>query len=91
MRYAVITCISTICLSLGVAMAAPGKGQGKGPRPFESFDKDGNSQLTKEEVAGTPQMSNDFEVIDTDKDGNISKDELEAYRTAQHTQRMKSN
>jgi Ca2+-binding EF-hand superfamily protein len=70
-------------------MAAPGKGQG--PHPFESFDKDGNKELSKEEVAAAPQIGGDFDVIDTDKSGSITKDELEAYRTAQHAQRMKSN
>ncbi len=80
----------TICsLSCGVVLAAPGKG--KGPRPFESFDKDGNKELSKEEVAAAPQIGGDFEVIDTDKSGSISKDELEAYRTTKHAQRMKSN
>ncbi len=91
MRFPKKIAMTICCLSCGVALAAPGKGQGKGPRPFESFDKDGNKELTKEEVATAPQIGGDFDVIDTDKSGSISKDELEAYRTAQHAQRMKSN
>lgn len=88
MKRMIIIFLSLLSFSLGTAFGAPGKGSAKGPKPFESFDKDGNHKLTKEEVATAPRMSEDFDRIDTDKDGTISEEELTAYRAANKGQRM---
>lgn len=88
MKRMTIIFLSLLSFGLGTAFGAPGKGSAKGPRSFDSFDKDGDHKLTKEEVAATPRMSEDFDTIDTDKDGTISEEELTAYRAAHKGQRM---
>jgi hypothetical protein len=88
MKYLTHIFILFAAMSFGVAPGAPGKAQGKGPKTFESLDKDGDHKLTKEELATAPKMSADFEQIDANKDGSISEDELTAYRAAHQGQRM---
>lgn len=88
MKYLTSLIIFSAAMSFGVATGAPGKAQGKGPKTFESLDKDGDHKLTKEELATAPGMSEDFDKIDSNKDGAISEDELTAYRAANQGQRM---
>lgn len=58
-----------------------GQGDRKGSRPsideiFEMMDADKNSLLEESELKGP--LKNDFATIDTDEDGFITKEELEA-------------
>jgi Ca2+-binding EF-hand superfamily protein len=88
MKYLTHFFIFLAAISVGVASGAPGKAQGKGPKTFDSMDKDGDHKLTKEELASAPKMSEDFDNIDSNKDGSITEDELTAYRAAHQGQRM---
>ena len=55
---------------------------------FEELDKNHDDKLTREEVAGDPLWSKDFDIADTNHDGFISKAEFKKHeadlkRTAQ--------
>lgn len=64
------------------AAAAPpaGKGRGRGRQLVEGtvarFDSDGDGKVSKAEFVGAPTPLFDF--ADTDKDGNLSKEEIAA-------------
>lgn len=52
----------------------------KGSERFKKADSDGNGTLSKEEAEkGMPRLAKNFDAIDTNKDGQISPDEIRAY------------
>lgn len=54
----------------------------RGGERFKAADKDGNGQLSKEEVAASmPRVGERFDALDTNKDGQLSPSELRAGRT----------
>lgn len=50
-----------------------GRGQG-----FTRWDADGDGMLSRAEVANAPRLSQDFDAIDTNKDGLLTVEELQA-------------
>lgn len=50
-------------------------GQGQG---FTRWDANGDGMLSRAEVASAPRLSQDFDAIDTNKDGLLTVDELQA-------------
>lgn len=68
-----------------VVLAQPPSGsQPQGPRQgaterFRQADKDGNGMLSREEAKALPHLEKHFDEIDTNKDGQISKDEMRAF------------
>lgn len=47
---------------------------------FKSADKDGNGSLSKEEAQqGMPQLAKNFDKIDANHDGQVSRDEIKQY------------
>jgi len=50
-----------------------------GPR----VDTDGNGQISRDEAKAAPRLSQNFDAIDANKDGSLSRDELHAWRRAQ--------
>ena len=51
------------------------------PRPrMAQLDKNGDGNISREEAAASPRLSQDFDRIDTNKDGVLSQDELRAAR-----------
>jgi len=60
-------------------MAHRGGGHGRG-EGFRKFDLNGDSKLSREEVANAPRLLQEFDAIDTDKDGFLSVEELQAAR-----------
>ena len=55
--------------------------QGRGEERFKAADKDGNGTLSKEEVsASMPRLASRFDALDTNKDDQLSPDELRAAR-----------
>jgi Ca2+-binding EF-hand superfamily protein len=58
----------------------PHHGHGpKGERGIAKLDKDGNKSISRDEAKGHPHLEKDFDVIDTNKDGQLSPDELHAH------------
>jgi Ca2+-binding EF-hand superfamily protein len=55
----------------------PGRhgGQGQG---WLRWDADGDGKLSRQEVANAPRLAQDFDAIDTNRDGFLTADELQA-------------
>jgi Ca2+-binding EF-hand superfamily protein len=51
--------------------------QGRG---FARLDTDGDGKLSRQEVANEPRLAQSFDAIDTNKDGFLTKEELQAAR-----------
>lgn len=49
-------------------------------------DKDGDGAISREEANGKKRLSAHFDAIDSNKDGKLSKEELQASRSASHPQ-----
>jgi hypothetical protein len=67
----------------GSSASAPGKvKQGKGR--FKAADKDGDGAISKAEAdaAGMKGVSKNFDKMDANKDGKVSRDEAKAWRQA---------
>ena len=59
--------------------AAPPAGGGAGER-FKQYDKDGDGLLSRSEVDQIkPLLATNFDAIDTNKDGSLSREEIRAY------------
>ena len=71
------------------AAGQPGAAKGehrhhRGGGRLKGADKDGDGAISKSEAdaAGMKRLSGDFDKIDANKDGKITRDEMRAYRTA---------
>lgn len=74
--------------SIASAQAEAEPKQTRGEERFKAADKDGNGTLSKEEVsASMPRLAGRFDSLDTNKDGQLSADELRAA----HAGREKRN
>jgi hypothetical protein len=49
------------------------------PKTFKDLDANKDGKLSKDEVAGDPTWSADFDAADTNKDGYISKSEFKKH------------
>ena len=47
---------------------------------LKAADKDGDGRISREEAAALPHLAKNFDRLDTNKDGFISRDELQAAR-----------
>lgn len=47
---------------------------------WKRLDANGDGKLSRQEVANHPRLANDFDAIDTDRDGFLSPEELQAAR-----------
>lgn len=66
-------------------MARPHHGHGHGHehgRHLDQLDKDKDGSISKAEAAGHPMLSSGFATIDGNKDGKLSKEELQASHKA---------
>ena len=68
-----------------------GKGEHRAHRGerMKAADKDGDGAISKAEAdaAGMKRLSANFDKLDTNKDGKLSRDEMKAARKAQHAER----
>ena len=84
--------LSALLLASGAAFAQmtpndPSKNTDKGmptkgvshDAMWDSLDANRDGYLTKDELAGSPGMVHNFDMIDTDHDGKISKAEWKAH------------
>jgi hypothetical protein len=49
------------------------------PKSFKELDANKDGKLSKDEVAGDPTWTADFDAADTNKDGSISKSEFKKH------------
>lgn len=55
---------------------------GEGPfPPFSELDRDGDGQLSREEVAGIEPLHRQFEAADVGQDGSLDQSEFSAFET----------
>jgi len=47
-------------------------------------DADGDGSISRDEAKAAPRLTENFDAIDTNKDGMLSRDELAAWRSAHH-------
>lgn len=70
------------------ASSPRGQGLGKPARPsFKSMDLNHDKMLSREEVKGRPMLEKNFDAIDSNKDGQITRAEMKAYREAHKGER----
>ncbi|SBV51972.1 hypothetical protein XBLMG947_2762 [Xanthomonas bromi] len=66
-------------LSTGAAFAATVPAAGDAPRPAK-LDKNGDGMIDRSEAAADPTLATQFDTLDTNKDGKLSRDERPHHR-----------
>lgn len=66
-------------LSTGAAFAATVPASGDAPRPAK-LDKNGDGVIDRSEAAAVPARAAQFDTLDTNKDGKLSRDERTHHR-----------
>ena len=64
---------------------APGAstpGPGKARAHLKDLDVNNDQMISRDEAKGRPRLAKNFDAIDTNKDGQLSRAELKAYRQA---------
>lgn len=85
------TLIAALFLVPAIAFAADNTSAPKGERGshFKKADTDGNGTLSRAEVEKSlPRLAKQFDQIDTNKDGQLSRDELKAAKKTQKSQKQ---
>ena len=62
----------------------------RGAERFKAADKNGDGSLTREEAKSMPKVAKNFDAIDADKSGTVTKKEIHDYMKA-HRQERKKN
>ena len=62
----------------------------RGEERFKAADKDGDGSLTREEATGMPKVAKNFDAVDADKSGTVTKKEIHDYMKAHRQERKKS-
>lgn len=76
--------LTFLSVALGVALSGNAlAGHGK-----TKLDLNGDKVISRQEAAARPMIAQNFDRIDTNRDGVLSKDELKAFRKA-HRKEMK--
>jgi len=82
--------LALILAHAAVLAATPGSG-GRGADPFKKADADGNGVLSRAEVERfLPRLARHFDVIDADRDGNLTADEIRIWSRASRGYRRAS-
>ena len=69
--------------AIGFAADNPAAPKGERGSHFKKADTDGNGTLSRAEAEkGMPGLAKNFDQIDTNKDGQLSRDELKAFKKA---------
>jgi Ca2+-binding EF-hand superfamily protein len=84
-KYAIAAAIG-LAFAVGAAQANEDKMQ-KVEAKFKAADKNGDGTLDKTEAAALPNVSKNFDAIDTDKDGTVSLEEILAARKGKKQQK----
>ena len=89
------TVVSLAAIALAAASFAALAGEG-GPRGdhFKKADTNGDGMISKAEAAAMPRLAKNFDVIDANKDGQVTADEMRAFhetRRAEHWKKVDAN
>ncbi|MCX8005783.1 MAG: hypothetical protein N2688_12660, partial [Burkholderiaceae bacterium] len=66
------------------AGGAHGAAGGHGAGMFARLDTNGDGFIDRNEAASRPRLAQQFDAIDSNRDGRLSKDELRAWRQQHH-------
>jgi len=65
--------------------------QAKAAERFRHADTDGDGAISRAEAEkNAPRLAKKFELIDANKDGKLTQEELRAYRDARHSRKEKT-
>jgi Ca2+-binding EF-hand superfamily protein len=70
--------------------AHKGERQAKAAERFKHADTNGDGKISRAEAEkNAPRLAKKFDAIDADKDGQLTQDELRAYRESKRSRRDK--
>lgn len=81
-------------LVTGFAFAQSGSSQSstaKMDRHFSYTDTNGDRFIGRDEAAHYPALMKDFNAIDSNKDGKLSREEMQSYRLGTHAKQRTAN
>ena len=73
--------IAALIAALGAASAYADDGEQRKQR-VEKLDTNGDGVISRAEAGKAPRLAKSFDAIDANKDGQLSKEELAAFRKA---------
>jgi hypothetical protein len=78
----ILTLVTASMLSIGLLSNTTAQGfmESRIMKKMEESDKNKDGFLSREEAKNMPRLEKNFDAIDTNKDNQLSKDELAAYR-----------
>lgn len=79
------TALTVLTVAIGVMLA----GDASADRGKAKIDLDGDKVISRQEAAARPVLARNFDRIDSNRDGVLTKDELKAFRKA-HRKEMKA-
>lgn len=79
-RTLLMSSISVLMLSATAAFAGPGEG-------MRHLDTNGDGVISREEAARAPRLAQNFDAIDTNKDGKLTPDEMRAFHQQKQMER----
>jgi len=79
-----MTAIALVSASSLVFAADGGPQRGAFLERLKAADTDGNGMISRAEAAALPRLAAHFDAIDTNKDGQLTADELRAFHQAHH-------
>ena len=96
-------CVATLA-ALGIAsvallaFAAPEGREGRGFERMKQADANGDGMISREEAKALPRLDKNFNAIDANQDGQLTADEMRAFRAkrkgekhAEHWKRLDTN
>jgi Ca2+-binding EF-hand superfamily protein len=77
-----ITLAAVSALSLGMLSSASAQGfmENRAMKKMQESDKNKDGLISREEAKNMPRLEKNFDAMDTNKDNQLSKEELAAFR-----------
>jgi Ca2+-binding EF-hand superfamily protein len=82
-RHIAVTLAVLSIAALSTSVIAQERGQHRGE--LRKLDTNGDKMISKAEAANHPMLSKNFDMIDANKDGQLTRNELQAFQKANKT------
>jgi Ca2+-binding EF-hand superfamily protein len=89
MRYVALLTALGLVSAASLAFAAPDGRAGAMSDRLKQADSNADGMISREEAKALPRVLQNFDAIDANKDGQVTADEMRAYRKAQGGERGK--